>query len=260
MYRTCRFVLITGALLSMSAAALADSISWDILSENYGSGSGQVAFNDCYDKASSSWGVQADPAETLHNGSTTLTLAAGSGVYYPAKQTIAGMVTGNADFTMEYKVEATAKSLINLYVSETNAYSTASWNHLLQLNGTYAGYQADALQDYALRNGTNQAPAGFDGGTAHTYRFVRQSGVTSLYLDGNTTPAVTMINGTAGAAADGMNLEWGFAQNAAQSVDVNMYYLKIASGAHAPVPEPSAILLMLTGTVGLIAYAWRKRR
>jgi hypothetical protein len=37
-------------------------------------------------------------------------------------------------------------------------------------------------------------------------------------------------------------------------------YLAFTPGAYAPVPEPSALALVLAGVFSLVAYAWRKRR
>ena len=36
-------------------------------------------------------------------------------------------------------------------------------------------------------------------------------------------------------------------------------YIRIQSGAYAPVPEPTALVMLVTGVIGLLAYAWRKR-
>lgn len=37
-------------------------------------------------------------------------------------------------------------------------------------------------------------------------------------------------------------------------------YVRWTTGAYAPVPEPSALVLACVGLVGLLAYAWRRRR
>jgi hypothetical protein len=261
MFRAIQITLVVVASCAVAGVAQAGWVNpttWDILSEDYGNGAGQVSFLGAYAPA---WST--DPTETLSNGKATVTLPAGTGINYQTKATIAGMVTGNANYTMEYKLAATAKSEVDLFASETNSYSTSSWNHIIQLNGVYNGHQDNALVDYNWGKETgnrdsSQAPAGFDGGIAHTYRLVRDTGVTSLYLDGNVTPAITMAAGSSGASADSMNLFWGFAQNASQSVGVDMYYLRIANGTF--VPEPSSLSMLCAGVFGLVAYAWRKRR
>lgn len=37
-------------------------------------------------------------------------------------------------------------------------------------------------------------------------------------------------------------------------------YVRLQSGAYAPVPEPTTLVLLVTGVIGLLAYAWRKRK
>lgn len=37
-------------------------------------------------------------------------------------------------------------------------------------------------------------------------------------------------------------------------------YLRLTSGAWAPVPEPSTLTLLVAGLFGLLAYAWRRRK
>jgi hypothetical protein len=37
-------------------------------------------------------------------------------------------------------------------------------------------------------------------------------------------------------------------------------YLRIATGAYAPVPEPATAMIVTTGAIGILAYAWRRRK
>ncbi len=37
-------------------------------------------------------------------------------------------------------------------------------------------------------------------------------------------------------------------------------YVRFTKGAYAPIPEPSTVALLATGLIGLLCYAWRKRK
>ena len=37
-------------------------------------------------------------------------------------------------------------------------------------------------------------------------------------------------------------------------------YLRFTGGAYAPIPEPGTLVLLATGLIGLLCYAWRKRK
>jgi hypothetical protein len=189
-----------------------------------------------------------------------LDVAAGTHAY-AVKESIPSLNIGGADCTIEFKMASPTKDYFNTMMSETNSSSTNHWNFAMLINGLYDGYKAsDSLADYAKRqSGVSEAPAGFDGGIAHTYRVVRSNGATQLHLDGNPTPLLTLQGGV-GAAGDGANLEWGFFAPSGSSATFDAYYLKVATGAYAPVPEPSTFALLMAGVVGFVAYAWRKRR
>jgi hypothetical protein len=58
---------------------------------------------------------------------------------------------------------------------------------------------------------------------------------------------------------------WNYAQFAAQPAGFESNtgefdYVRIQTGAYAPVPEPTTLALLVTGAIGLLAYAWRKRK
>lgn len=263
MFRVMQVMLAVVTLVLLSVAAQADSITWDILNENYGNGTGQVAFNDNY---GAYFGTSL-PAEVRSEGKSTLTLPADAHSY-PSKASIAGLGPGNLDRTIEFKLRTPSNDRVQLFISETGPGGGGYWNHALLINGLYEDSNVipapNAIVDYNARaNDVNQAPAGFDGSAEHVYRIVRQDPGTgtrsALYLDNNPTPLLILGLG-AGAMADGLNLEWGFFPVGSQPSTFEFSYLRIASGAFVPTPEPSTITLLTSGLMGLLAYAWRKRR
>jgi hypothetical protein len=237
--------------------ARASVVNWDILNQNYGNGSGEVAFN-----ASNSY-LFGTPslAETPSAGMTSLALPAGAGTSYAGNTTIPGMTTGDADVTIEFKAALTGNTPLLLYISETNSTATSNWNHIILVNRTFStDPKPNAVADYNARNDVNSAPAGFDGTAPHVYRLVHASGVTSLYLDNNPTPLINPVIDDAGSAGDGVNYEWGFVPDASQAASADMYYFRIASGAYAPtaVPEPASMLML--GSAGAMLLLRRRRK
>jgi hypothetical protein len=97
-------------------------------------------------------------------------------------------------------------------------------------------------------------------GTAwHTYRLLVDPGSTTqtaahLYFDG-----VYQMDMSPSTYWHGQQrFVWGATGSGA--VDTNWAQVVFGIGVPPSVPEPSAIALLATGLLGLLAYAWRKRR
>ena len=154
MFRMIQITLAVVALVAFSVVAQAGTLnygspsSWDILNESYGNGSGQTAVNSDW-TTPSGWGTTT-PTEVDSNGKAKLTLSS-SDHFWLTKPSLPGMVTGNADYTMECQVTTPTKSEVYLAWSENNSLSGDDWNHMFIINGTYSGPQADTLQDYNWR-------------------------------------------------------------------------------------------------------------
>jgi hypothetical protein len=235
-------------MLVLSLSVLANAtITWDIVDENYGSGTGEASFNANYDFP---WGGSA--SETLTAGKATLALPQGSGFTYSVKASDPPPWAGGP-VTIEFKTALRDGASMNVYFSEQSSLESV-WNHLLQLDCLYAsGYHADVIQDYNIRVDGNVAPVGFDSSVPHIYRIVNNGGSSStstVYLDNNPMPLTVLANG-AGANGDRQRLIWGFGQNINSASEIDMYYFKVASGAYAPVPEPATMILLGLGAAGL---------
>lgn len=241
------------ASMGLAAASTHAAITWDILDRNYGNGSGEVAFNAAENYRFTAPGEYG--TESASAGKTTLTFPQDTAFSYVGDD----LAMPAQDATIEFKLATLQNTQFNAYLSQTDNTGTSAWNHIVMVNGTYGtGATSDAVADYNARNSTNSAPTGFDGTAPHIYRLVYTSSTstTSLYLDNNPTALLTLVN-NAGAAGDGFNYEFGFGHSNSAPASVDMYYFKVASGAHAPeaVPEPATLSL-----VGLAGLAMLRRR
>jgi hypothetical protein len=212
-------------------------LTWNVMNEVYGNGPGEVSFNASY---SYLFGSVA-PTETLSAGKAALTIPQGSsGVVYPYKAANLPAWSADTDVTIEWKMAFSQGGSGLVYFSQTESTSSSTWGGIEMFDLVYGSsssvYTPNAIADYFRRvNGENLAPAGFNSSVPHTYRFVRQGGTNSLYVDNNLTPLISpLVNGPGGAAADGYRWGWGFYKNAASDSEVDIYYLKAAHGAFPP--------------------------
>jgi hypothetical protein len=222
------------------ASQQARAQTWDVLNETYGSGAGELSFISSYNFVFGS----DTPAETLSAGKATLTIPkAGSGVavVYPYKPANLPAWDTDTEVTIEWKVAFRQGASALVTFSQTEDKNASAWGGYGELDMVYpTTYTLNAIADYGRRiTGENLAPSGFDSSVPHIYRFVRQGGVNSLYLDNYPVPLISpMVNFAAAAAGDGYRWGWAFYKNAASDSEVDMYYLKIA---HGPFPPPDTI-------------------
>ena len=91
----------------------------------------------------------------------------------------------------------------------------------------------------------------------HTYKLVQQPGAATaeLYVDSAPFAAITPTAGFGAARYMIGNTASSFYTN-----PVGVYLAAASLSTGVPTPEPSALVLLATGLLGLLAYAWRKRR
>jgi hypothetical protein len=242
-YRTGAFLLS----VFTSVPALATPI-WNV-EQNYGNGAGQVAFT-----AANTAFFGSGPrllGEVLSDGKATLTLAAGSGLYYAGQAANLGIPNG--DVTFEWTVQTHNNSGMGLFISQTNSTGSSTWHTLPMLNGRNTGSLStipNFVGDGNKLPDSNHAPLGFDGTALHTLRVIRDNGVMSLYLDYDPTAITTLQNGSIGAAPDAVNYFFAFLQDSSQPVTVDMHSFKVAYAA-VPVPEPASLSLLALGGLAL---------
>jgi hypothetical protein len=246
MFRAIQILMVAIALCAASATAQAgfipgDPLSWDLLNETFGNGTGQTSFLGWMP-------LNNTVSEVLHDGYATITT--GDDLSHWGNASVSGMPSGNTEVTVEYKIGSSTLNHYNFTIDNGTV------KPLVQTNATGNGdYAANTISDY---RGSNVAPTGFDGSAVHTLRIANSTdagGTTELFLDGNPT-MLTYLSW--GGGADGKNVE----MNLIGVGTFDVYSVKMATGAYAPAesPEPSTFVLLVIGALSLLAYAWRKRK
>ena len=230
-------------------------VLWDVINENYGSACGEVSFNANY---SFLFGSVAPP-ETLSAGKATLSIPQGGGVVYPYKAPTVPNWSSDANVTIEWKIAFRQGGSAVVFFSQNQVTASSTWGGIEMFDQVYGptGYTPNAIADYFRRvNDQNLAPVGFNSSVPHTYRFVRQGGTNSLYLDNNPIPLISpLVNQPNGASGDGLRWGWGFYRNAASVSEVDVYSFKAAHGAFPP-PSGAGPLLGFASTGNQLTLSW----
>lgn len=205
------------------------------------------------------WAVTgtAGTLSTLDDGSTILALPCAGSNYYSATGTaVAGAISKASDLTYAngFSIEFRGKS----------ANVAKNYSMIMEFGESSSSQDAiNALigNSYMSMSTTSgQITLGADNGADyHVFRYVHlaNSNNWKVYRDG--TEMFSDYTPT-GVWADGQYWTMGGGSSSCDGTFL-MDYFRVTSGAFAPtVPEPGTSVLLSTGILGLLAYAWRKRR
>lgn len=171
--------------------------------------------------------------------------------------------SGTSGFTVEARVKLDP-GWYSTIIDCTGPSGGSGW----WLRATNAGaLQSDVYDGSGERevSGTTNIK---DGGWHHVAAVYNGSTSTlSLYVDYQSEGYVDYTNNTAltSAIGTGSDFRIGTAHSGANPLFGDIDYIRVSNVALTPaqfigpVPEPSAIILLTTALVGLLAYAWRKR-
>ena len=210
------------------------------------------------------WAIEAGDF-SVSDGKLTF---ASSGGYNALRSgpVVSGNVWNNISVATGYTIEASVKAaagstitngvpangVVNIWGDAApSGDKTASCNLLIGATSVSWDLYSGGWQSLKSWNGLDNSS------DFHTYRIAQTPGAAtfSLWRDD-----VLLGSGLAtGYTTTGANLsvnQRGDAASGAAEID----YLRMTSGAYAPVPEPSVLVLAASGLAGLLAYAWKKRK
>ena len=215
-------------LLVVSLSSVSWAVTWDILNEEYGNGSGQISFKNTY-----TWQWGGIPTETRYNGYVNLNFT--STVNYATRTNGTIGMPSDGNWRIDVKMTLPGKMGGTIYLADNQA---TRWGSIITINHLYDETVAhpDTIGDYNLRiaNGGDIAPPGFDGSAEHIYSFRCVEGILTMFLDGIYLGTITE---GAGAVGDNCELELGFGGGASPAPGTaTIYYVKIASSGEVEWP------------------------
>jgi hypothetical protein len=170
--------------------------------------------------------------------------------------------------------------------AQQTAMATDGWTAEVKVNAFTSGVSSDwanyfevdtPLNTYVLEFKTDaggnpllyqgypfvQIPIGSVGPGFHTYAMTAAPGSSNVTVSVDGSPVLT---GWSGVASWGSGMLWGRGSALAATSTFGYEEAVLYTGSTAPAwpavptPEPSTIVLLMTGMVALLAYAWRRRR
>ena len=160
-------------------------------------------------------------------------------------------VLSSDGFTIETKVKIITQAAGYSYVFALYGGAVDEVRGSLRIGGSKTGWTNSPGTSVATLD-TNSNSDVF-----HIFRmaFDPATGLFAAWRDGVELSSILTASYTSTGMmfsfGDGSGLDRGTAE-----VD----YVRFTKGAYAPIPEPSTIALLATGLIGLLCYAWRKRK
>ncbi|MBN1395039.1 MAG: PEP-CTERM sorting domain-containing protein [Pirellulales bacterium] len=191
------------------------------------------------------------PFNSSDNYYGTIISAYGEGTTWDRDGSVWRNITDASGYTVEIRMKSAGADVWNTYTGGTyivvNDDSSDKYSALVPVN-------EKTLWDQAARTIIDDNANDDD---FHTFRIAQKASDDTYYVwrDGE------LISEDVGKQSSGQTwnrLQIGDMAGAAGPIVVD--YIRIIPGAYAPVPEPSTLTLLAAGLVGLLAYAWRKRR
>ena len=203
-------------------------------------------------------GSAVDPNTNVSGGvwTNTRTATAGDNTSYWSRDLLPTLYTGNvvhglAEITVSaFSTAPAADVMVQYSFSTSDLYSVGVF-----VKSGYIG-----LYDWTAGPATETdiSVANTDS-LKHTYGWElnRTAKTEKLFFDG---VQVGTLGGYSVSSADNGNM-FHIGDVSAGSAHSEVWdRVVIAEGAYPVVPEPSTVVLLTTGLIGLLAYAWRKRR
>lgn len=234
MKKQISIVMTVALVLAATAASNADTISLSAL--NGSQESFTVSSSDLLQTNLSSAGIPADSGAALYNSTVAALYNGIDGD--PVSTDDSSSFTPSAPTTVVFQLDTTTNA---------NGYDI---NKIVSLSG-YCDIRT--LQAYSLS-------VAKVGSSTYSLLYSVDSTLTNNTNVLGTDVQVTAIGSSGGAIASGIgSIKVEFLGNGSASPET-VYREMDVFGSATTIPEPSTLVLMVAGLVGLLAYAWRKRK
>ena len=233
-------VLVLGAGPMTKAATIGDPASWDLLDMDFGSDAGKTSVASNFTVL---WGsldetLTADSTQLLNNNSGFRT--------YPDVPEA---------HTYELRMAVPINERIDFPTRSDSDYTQTELRFFA--DGTIVAGNPWTAHLPAMPDIT---PAGFDRTVMNVYRIVvdgdgTASSTADLYLNNDGANPISIVLPNVNNAMDAVDI---FNSTGVSRVDID--YIRLATGAYAPIPEPATASLLGIGLIVLLGYCRMRKR